>query len=75
MHDYTADILYFSVVSKRPLEKTSLFAKLSNSLAVIMSEHLIAENSLSNLRSIHEIDLQKPSLKSTFFGLVILEYI
>lgn len=40
-----------------------------------MSEHLIAQNGISNLRSVDEVHFQQASLESTFFRLVIFKSI
>jgi hypothetical protein len=40
-----------------------------------MRKHLVTQNGISDLRSIDQIHLQQPSLKSTLFRLVILERI
>lgn len=38
-----------------------------------MGKHLVAENCVSDLRSVHEVHLKKSGLEMALFGLVVLE--
>jgi hypothetical protein len=58
-----------------PLHETSLFSEIRDPRPVVMRKHLITQNSISDLRSIDQVHLQQPSLKSSLFRLVILERI
>lgn len=58
-----------------PLYKTSLFSEVGNSRPIVMREHLVTQNRISDLRSIDQVHLQQPSLKSSLLRLVILERI
>jgi hypothetical protein len=58
-----------------PLHKASFFSEIGDPRPIVMRKHLITQNRISDLRSIDQVHLQQPSLKSTLFRLVILERI
>jgi len=51
------DVVKISEMLESPLEKSSLLAELSDRCTVVMSEHLVRQNSISDLGSDHEIHL------------------
>jgi hypothetical protein len=58
-----------------PLNEPSLFSEVRDPRPIVMGKHLVTQNRISDLRSIDQVHLQQPSLKSSLFGLVILERI
>jgi hypothetical protein len=57
------------------LNESSLFSEIRNPRPIVMRKHLITQNRISDLRSINQVHLQQPSLKSSLFRLVVLERI
>mmetsp|Transcript_10654 Transcript_10654/g.12937 ORF Transcript_10654/g.12937 Transcript_10654/m.12937 type:complete len:272 (-) Transcript_10654:1137-1952(-) len=56
------------------LRQTSSFTKFSNVWAIVMSEHLVLQDSISNLRAATtQVHFEQLSLKITFFRFVRLE--
>ncbi|CAI6082879.1 unnamed protein product [Clonostachys chloroleuca] len=53
--------------------QASLLAKVGNAGLVEVGEHVVGENSLSDLRSVHQVHLQKSGLQTSMFRIVILE--
>ena len=49
VHHGAFDVIQVSVVFKGPLKKTGLFAKSGHVGAVVVSEHLVAKDRVSNL--------------------------
>ena len=55
------------------LGQTSLLAKVGNASLVEVGEHAVAQNSLGDLRGVHQVHLQETGLKAGVLGLVVLE--
>lgn len=55
------------------LKEPSLLAQVGDARAVVVREHLVAEDCVGDLRRVHEVHLEKTSLKSTLLGTVLLE--
>lgn len=51
VHDSTLDIIQVCVVLQSPLKKTSLLTQLGDVSAVIVCEHLVTKDSISNLQA------------------------
>ena len=55
------------------LEEVGLLAKVRDPGTVVVSEHLVAEDRIGDLRSVDEVHLEKTRLKRTLLGAVLLE--
>lgn len=58
-----------------PLKETSLLRKVRDPRAIVVGEHLVAENGIGDLRSVDQVHLEQPGLEVGLLGLVILERI
>lgn len=66
-------VLNVCEVLKGTSVKTNMLASLGDSLFVEMSEHLELEETFSNVRLRHEVDLEELSLEMSLVGQVALE--
>jgi hypothetical protein len=57
------------------LQQASTLAEVGNARSVVMVEHLVAQDCVSNLRRMHEVHLEQTSLKVGLLRLVIFESI
>ena len=55
------------------LEKAGLLAQVRDARAVVMREHLVAKNSVRNLRRVQQVHLEQPRLQVTLLRLVLLQ--
>ncbi len=63
------------VVFESSLQQASLLTQIGDSWTVVVSEHIVAQNGVGDLRSVHEVHLQESGLEGSFLGLVVLESI
>ena len=61
--------------STHPLQEASLLAKVGDPGSIVVTEHVVAEDSVGDLRSVNQVHLQKPGLEMALFGFVILKSI
>lgn len=71
VQDTTTDVLQVTVVLQSTLEKTLLLTKTGNLGTIILVPLLHLQNSLSHLRSSHQIVLQHLCLPDSIFRLVL----
>ncbi len=69
----TLDVGVVLVVLKSALQETGLLAKVGNARTIVVSEHLVAEDGIGDLRSVDQVHLEQTSLKVSLLGLVVLE--
>merc|ERR1712106_335899 len=69
------DVVQVCVVLQGSLKKSRLFTETGDVSSVIMREHLIAHDGISDLRSSHEVHLQEPRLKRPLTGSVVFKSI
>lgn len=62
-----------SVVLEGSLQKSRFFTKLSNVGAVVMREHVVAQNGVRHLSSRHQVHLQQTCLQRTFGRTVVFQ--
>ena len=55
------------------LEETGLFAKLGNVVAVVVGEHVVAQDGIGDLWVGHQVDFQETSLEVGVLWLVLLQ--
>lgn len=56
-------------------QKTSLFTKRGHTSLVVVREHLVSKNSVSDLWRILKVHLEKPRLQMALLGLIVREHI
>ncbi len=71
----TLDSLRVVVMFQGALKKTSLLAQLCNTGSIIVGEHIIAKNGVSNLRCINQVHLKETSLQMALLRSVVLQSI
>ena len=52
------------------MQQTSLLAKVGDSGAVIVGEHVITKDRIGNLRGVNQVHLQKSGLEMALLGFV-----
>lgn len=62
-----------SVVLEGPLQKSRFFTELSNVGAVVVCEHVVAEDGVGHLRSGQQVHLQQACLQRSLGRTVVLE--
>jgi hypothetical protein len=67
------DVTHIGVVLKGSSVQADLFAHLGNLLSIILGEQVEFEDSLGNLWSTHDIDLEHSSLEMSFIRSVVLQ--
>mmetsp|Transcript_30887 Transcript_30887/g.22455 ORF Transcript_30887/g.22455 Transcript_30887/m.22455 type:complete len:252 (+) Transcript_30887:300-1055(+) len=73
VHHDTLSVSDLSVVRESSSEKIDMLAKLCNTLSIILSESIELENTLSYIRSTHQVNLEKFSLQVSLIRSVVLE--
>ncbi len=73
MHHDALDVGVVLIVLERTLKKTGLLAEVGDAGAIVVSEHLVAEDSICDLGRIDEVHLEQTRLKVGLLGLVVLE--
>ncbi len=69
------DVVKVGIVLKGTLKKAGFFTELGNSSTVVVSEHLITKDGVSNLRSGHEVHFQQTGLQVTLRRAIVLQCI
>lgn len=57
------------------LHQTSPFAEIGDSWPIVMSEHLVTKDRISDLRGIQQVHFEQTGLEVRLFGLVLLQCI
>jgi hypothetical protein len=55
------------------LQEASPLAQVSNARSVVMGEHLVAKDSIRNLRGVQKIHFEQTRLQMTLLWFVVLE--
>ena len=58
-----------------PLQQSSLLAQVGNSGSVVVREHFITKDGISNLRRVNQVHLQESGLEVTLLRFILLERI
>lgn len=56
-----------------PLQEASLFTKVGDTRAIVMREHLVTEDRISDLRRMQQVHFQQACLEVSLFWLVVLQ--
>lgn len=73
MNNRSLNVIQVRVMLQRPLQQPGLFAQLSDMRSIIMSEHLISQNRVRDLRRLHQIHFQQSRLQWTFAWSIIFQ--
>ena len=58
-----------------PLQQSGLLAKVGNPWAIVVREHFVTKDGVSDLWGVHEVHLEETRLQMTLLRLVLLESI
>ena len=75
VHNNSLDILQVIIVLQSSLEQAGLLAQFTNAWLVIVAEHLVTQNSISNLWSMQQVNLQKLCLQVAICRRIVLKSI